>query len=58
MQIFYVPHHRAEPDELARWKPPSPYQPGASGAQVFAAVRGAGNAHSIVTTMELIAAFG
>ncbi|MFJ7108550.1 hypothetical protein ACIQU2_13260 [Pseudomonas sp. NPDC098740] len=24
MQIFYVPHHRAEPDELARWNPPQP----------------------------------
>jgi nicotinamidase-related amidase len=36
MQIFYVPHHRAEPDELARWKHPSPYQQRASNAQVFA----------------------
>lgn len=31
-----MPHHRAEPNELACWKHPSPYQQGASHAQVFA----------------------
>ncbi|MBM7060755.1 cysteine hydrolase [Pseudomonas sp. UL073] len=36
LQIFYVPHHRARPDDFAAWKHPSPYQLGASRAQVFA----------------------
>lgn len=34
--ICVVPHHRAEPDELAHWKRATPYQQGASAAQVFA----------------------
>ncbi|TBN48458.1 isochorismatase family cysteine hydrolase [Pseudomonas sp. BGI-2] len=45
IQVFYVPHHRAEPDELARWKHPSPYQQGASHAQVFAAGTWGGEWH-------------
>lgn len=36
IQIFYVPHHRARPDDFQRWRHPSPYQLGASKAQVFA----------------------
>ncbi len=36
MQIFYVPHHRARPNDYQGWKHPSPYQLGASHAQVFA----------------------
>lgn len=31
-----MPHRRAEPNELACWKHPSPYPQGASHAQVFA----------------------
>lgn len=34
--LFIVPHHRATPDDLASWKHPTPYQRGASQAQVFA----------------------
>lgn len=34
--LFVVPHHRATPDDLGSWKHPSPYQLGASRAQVFA----------------------
>ncbi len=34
--VFIVPHHRAEPDDLAGWQHPTPYQLGASQAQVFA----------------------
>lgn len=45
IQVFYVPHHRAEPDELARWKHPTPYQQGASRAQVFAAGTWGGEWH-------------
>ncbi|MHC8391315.1 cysteine hydrolase family protein [Pseudomonas sp. MDT2-39-1] len=45
IQVFYLPHHRAEPDELARWKHPSPYQQGASHAQVFAAGTWGGEWH-------------
>lgn len=36
LPILYVPHHRAEPDDLARWDHPTPYQLGGSQAQVFA----------------------
>ncbi|CAD5110481.1 isochorismatase family cysteine hydrolase [Zestomonas carbonaria] len=36
IQIFYVPHHRARPDDYQGWKHPSPYQLGAGRAQVFA----------------------
>ncbi|MCY1273038.1 Peroxyureidoacrylate/ureidoacrylate amidohydrolase RutB [compost metagenome] len=36
IQVFYVPHHRARPDDFKTWKHPSPYQLGASRAQVFA----------------------
>jgi len=45
IQVFYVPHHRAEPNELARWKHPSPYQQRASHAQVFAAGTWGGEWH-------------
>lgn len=34
--LFIVPHHRATPDDLSSWKHPTPYQLGASQAQVFA----------------------
>ncbi|CAI3800950.1 isochorismatase family cysteine hydrolase [Rheinheimera sp. MM224] len=36
MQVFIVPHHRAEPDDFTHWKNASPYQLGASAIQVFA----------------------
>lgn len=36
LQVFYVPHHRATPQDFQRWKHPSPYQLGAGKAQVFA----------------------
>ncbi|MNZ64222.1 Peroxyureidoacrylate/ureidoacrylate amidohydrolase RutB [compost metagenome] len=36
IQVFYVPHHRATPDDYRDWKHPSPYQLGAGRAQVFA----------------------
>ncbi|NQD92383.1 cysteine hydrolase [Pseudomonas sp. CrR25] len=36
VQVFYVPHHRARPDDFQNWKHPSPYQIGAGRAQVFA----------------------
>ncbi|WP_439670687.1 Amidase [Cupriavidus necator] len=36
IQVFYVPHHRARPDEHLGWQHASPYQLGASRAQVFA----------------------
>ncbi|MDF0729294.1 cysteine hydrolase [Pseudomonas entomophila] len=36
IQVFYVPHHRARPGDFSGWKHPSPYQLGASRAQVFA----------------------
>ncbi|KOY00792.1 isochorismatase family cysteine hydrolase [Pseudomonas nunensis] len=45
MQVFYVPHHRAEPDDLARWKHPGPSQLRASHAQVFAAGEWGGEWH-------------
>jgi nicotinamidase-related amidase len=34
--LFVVPHHRAEPDDLAGWDHPSPYQVDSARAQVFA----------------------
>ena len=34
--VFIVPHHRSEPDDLAGWDHPSPYQMGGAKAQVFA----------------------
>ncbi|HEY0334061.1 MAG TPA: isochorismatase family cysteine hydrolase [Stenotrophomonas sp.] len=34
--IFFVPHHRAEPNDLDGWNHPTPYQQAASQAQVFA----------------------
>ncbi|SPD67622.1 Isochorismatase (plasmid) [Cupriavidus taiwanensis] len=36
LQVFYVPHHRARPGDFSTWRHPSPYQLGASRAQVFA----------------------
>ena len=34
--VFIVPHHRAEPGDLEHWDHATPYQMGASRAQVFA----------------------
>lgn len=34
--LFIVPHHRATPGDLDRWEHATPYQQGASQAQVFA----------------------
>ncbi|MDH4564670.1 isochorismatase family cysteine hydrolase [Pseudomonas sp. BN411] len=45
IQLFYVPHHRARPDDLKTWKHPSPYQIGAARAQVFAAGTWGGEWH-------------
>lgn len=36
MPLVFVPHHRAEPDDFARWHHPTPYQLAAAGVQVFA----------------------
>jgi nicotinamidase-related amidase len=36
MPVFIVPHHRAEPNDLAGWDHPTPYQLGGSKVQVFA----------------------
>jgi len=36
IRVFYVPHHRARPDDFQGWLHPSPYQVGAARAQVFA----------------------
>lgn len=36
LPVFIVPHHRAEPDDLAGWNHPTPYQQGSSRHQVFA----------------------
>jgi nicotinamidase-related amidase len=33
--LFFVPHHRATPDDFDRWQHPTPYQLAASQAQVF-----------------------
>ncbi len=34
--VFIVPHHRAEPGDLAGWDHPTPYQQGGAKLQVFA----------------------
>lgn len=36
LPIFFVPHHRAEPDDFAGWDHPTPYQRAAAEMQVFA----------------------
>jgi nicotinamidase-related amidase len=36
IKIFFVPHHRSEPGDLADWLHPSPYQLASSERQVFA----------------------
>ena len=36
IRVFYVPHHRARPGDLAAWRHPTPYQQGADRVQVFA----------------------
>lgn len=36
LPIFFVPHHRAEPDDFAGWDHPTPYQRAGSEMQVFA----------------------
>lgn len=36
LPIFYVPHHRARPDDLQGWRHPTPYVLGAHKHQVFA----------------------
>ena len=33
---FVAPHHRAEPDDFAGWRQPTPYQLAAAGQQAFA----------------------
>lgn len=45
VQLFYVPHHRARPDDMQSWGHPSPYQLDASRAQVFAAGSWGGEWH-------------
>lgn len=45
IQVFYVPHHRARPNDFKTWKHPNPYQLGASRAQVFAAGSWGGEWH-------------
>ena len=36
LQVFIVPHHRYEPDDLKNWDHPTPYQLGSAKVQVFA----------------------
>ncbi|WP_252270880.1 isochorismatase family cysteine hydrolase [Pseudomonas subflava] len=45
IRIFYVPHHRARPDDFQCWAHASPYQLGAAKAQVFAAGSWGGEWH-------------
>jgi len=45
IRIFYVPHHRFKPGDLAHWKHASPYLQGAGKAQVFAAGAWGGEWH-------------
>lgn len=45
IQVFYVPHHRALPNEFRKWKHPSPYQLGGDRVQVFAAGSWGGEWH-------------
>jgi nicotinamidase-related amidase len=44
-KIFFVPHHRSEPDDLADWLHPSPYQLASSKSQVFAKDSWGGSFH-------------
>jgi len=37
IRVFYVPHHRAAPDDFAGWRHVTPYQQGGHALQVFAA---------------------
>jgi nicotinamidase-related amidase len=46
IRVFYVPHHRARPGDLAGWRFPTPYQQGADRAQVFAAGAWGGEWHA------------
>ncbi|MGO4809640.1 isochorismatase family cysteine hydrolase [Cupriavidus sp. 2MCAB6] len=43
--VFYVPHHRATPDDFAGWKHLSPYMAGAHRVQPFAAGSWGGEWH-------------
>ncbi|MDH4580569.1 cysteine hydrolase [Pseudomonas sp. BN415] len=52
IQVFYVPHHRSRPNDFKTWKYPSPYQLGASRAQVFAAGSWGGEWHPDFQPME------
>lgn len=36
IRVFYVPHHRAEPGDMAHWQCATPYQQNAAKLQVFA----------------------
>ncbi|MCZ8517063.1 cysteine hydrolase [Paenibacillus filicis] len=36
IRVFYVPHHRSEPDDYETWMHPTPYQLKAKQGQVFA----------------------
>jgi len=36
IQVFYAPHHRAEPNDFASWQHATPYQLASSELQVFA----------------------
>lgn len=36
IRVFYVPHHRAEPGDLAHWQHATPYQQSSAKLQVFA----------------------
>ena len=36
LQVFIVPHHRYEPDDLKNWDHPTPYQLGSAKLQIFA----------------------
>jgi nicotinamidase-related amidase len=45
IQIFYVPHHRAQPTDFQNWKHATPHQLGAHKMQVFAVGEWGGEWH-------------
>jgi nicotinamidase-related amidase len=49
LQVFYVPHHRAEPGDIATWKFPTSTQLGSSERQVFAKGTWGGTFHDDFT---------
>ncbi|WP_218147136.1 isochorismatase family cysteine hydrolase [Paenibacillus sp. CF384] len=46
IRVFFVPHHRAEPDDYETWNHPTPYQLGAKERQSFAKGTWGGEFHA------------